>query len=102
MSAGSGADAAYVTAGGQPNAIATGSRSPSRSASAACEVESLWICQCRPTVRSSCICRRYMPRLRAPVCGCLVWVSPRLRNTPPSSGQALMPGSIERSTSSSL
>ena len=61
--------------------------------SAACDVESLWICQCRLTVRSSCCCSRYMPRLRAPVSGCLVWVRPRLRKTPPSSGQALMPGS---------
>ncbi len=39
-----------MTAGGQPKAMATGSRSPRRSATAWCAVESLWICQCMPTV----------------------------------------------------
>src|SRR4051794_30731955 len=34
-----------------------------------------------------------MPRLRAPLSGCLVWVSPRLRKTPPSSGHDFTPGS---------
>ena len=45
-------------------------------------------CACRAAAAGTC------PRLRTPVSGCLVWVRPRLKKTPPSSGQACSPGSM--------
>ncbi len=53
-----------------------------------------------PMVRLSCRCRRYRPRLRMPESGSLVWVRPRLKKEPPSSGQVKSAGRSSRSTSS--
>ncbi len=53
-----------------------------------------------PMVRLSWRWRRYSPRLRTPLTGSLVWVSPRLKKEPPSLGQVNSAGSCSRSTSS--
>ena len=91
---GSGAVAAYVSAGSPPTATATGMRRPHF---AACTRPCLWRCQCIPAVVPSYTCTRYMPTLKRRVSGSRVNTSGSVMNGPPSSGHVVSTGSFERS-----
>src|SRR6266571_3819905 len=91
-----------MLAGSPPSAIATGIVSFRSAISRQCAAPTLWRCQCIARVSLPSTCTRYMPTLRTPVLGSRVITPPRVMYGPPSSGQQIGTGSLERSTSAPL
>ncbi len=93
MPGGSGAVAAYVTAGSVPRATATSMRSPASRKFAA---PSWWMWMCIPVVWPSYTWRRYMPAFWRP-CRSLVTTIGSVMKGPPSPGQVVSTGRRVRS-----
>ena len=93
MPGGSGAVAAYVTAGSVPRATATSILSP---ASRKLAAPSWWMWMCMPVVWPSKTWRRYMPAFWRP-CWSLVTTIGSVMNGPPSPGHVVSTGRRVRS-----
>src|SRR6266540_35642 len=91
-----------MLAGSPPSAIATGIVSFRSAISRQCAAPTLWRCQCIAKVSLPSTCTRYIPTLRTPVLGSRVITPPSVIYGPPSSGQQIGTGSLERSTSAPL
>src|SRR2546427_3758701 len=88
--------------GASPSAIAAGIVSLRSAISRQCAAPTLWRCQCIARVSLPSTCTRYIPTLRIPVLGSRVITPPSVMYGPPSSGQQIGTGSLERSTSPPL
>src|SRR6476620_9882985 len=91
---GSGAVAEYAYTWSPPSATAIGIRLFSFLYSLKCLAETLCLCQCIPVSVGPNTCIRYIPTLRLPVFGSLVWITGSVTNGPPSLGQQVITGSL--------
>ena len=82
--------------------MTTGIRSPFSAISRQWAAPTLCRCQCIASVRGPVTCTRYIPTLRMPRLGSFEMTIGSVMYGPPSSGQQVIIGSFDRSTSSPL